>query len=508
MNKAYGYIRVSTSHQAELGYSLDNQQQAIKDYCKVRNIHLLKIYVDEGRSGRTTNRPEFQEMLQNIKKGLADCVVIYKIDRFARNVTDFSRLRKEFQKEGVGFFSVMEGDLSNGSSLVSNMLASVAEWESEVNSQRTKDALMEKFRSGWQPTPPCVGYRSTGGEEERKFCEPDSYAGPIVKRMFELYSTGSYSIEKLREWLQDKNILSKNGNIISFSKIHNILTNPFYYGLIRWHGQSKTGKHIPLITKELFEACNYILAKNRNFLVRERRYNFLLRGFTYCSCGMRLTADWHDIHSNHKKIAYYHCQKRYSKDCRQPYIEVSYLESQVEEKIKNIEFNEEYISMVQNKTMEFLASKKKNGEGMKQAVVNQKMALEQKRNRLEDLVLSEYMDRDTYRRKHAELQEKIGNLQTQMYEAEQDDDIDIPLMEKTLLWTRNIHQTYQQANDVLKRYYLRFLFESFTVKDKKIVETVPTQIFDSLNRANLVRFKDTQLLGVDSNHEPRSYINP
>ncbi len=508
MKRAYGYIRVSTVGQAEQGFSLDHQKQAIKDYCKVRNIQLLDVFVDEGKSGRTTNRPEFQQMLTNIKKGLADCVVIYKIDRFARNITDFSRLHKEFKKEGIGFFSVMEGDLSNGSSLVSNMLASVAEWESEVNSQRTKDALMEKFRSGWQPTPPPPGYRSCGGEGERKYCEPDQYAGPIIKRMFKLYASGTYSIEKLREWLQDKNILSKNGTIISFSKIHNILTNPFYYGLIRWHGQSKIGKHIPLISKELFEACNYILAKNRNFIVRERRYDFLLRGFTYCICGMKLTADWHEIHSNHQKIGYYHCQKRYSRDCRQPYIEVSYLESQVEEKIKSIEFNEEYISMVQNKTIDFLASKQKNVDSMKQAIVNQKMALEQKRNKLEDLVLSEYMDRDTYKRKHAEFQEKIDNFQAQLYEVGQDENIDISLMEKTLQMTKNIHRSYNEVNDVLKRHYIKFLFESFIVKDKKIVEAVPTQIFENLNRANLVRFTKTQLPRLDSNQQPSSYKNP
>ena len=131
-------------------------------------------------------------MLKAIKEKGIDSVLIYKIDRFARNVTDFSRIWNEFKANNINLISVLEGDLSNGSSLVPNIFASVAQWESEVNSQRTKDALMEKFNTGWQPTPPPPGYKSMGGERERKYCEPDPYEGPIIKKMFEMYSRVSY----------------------------------------------------------------------------------------------------------------------------------------------------------------------------------------------------------------------------------------------------------------------------------------------------------------------------
>ena len=493
MKKAFGYIRVSTVGQAEEGFSLDHQKEAIKDYCRTREMQLLQVFVDEGKSGRTVNRPEFQQMLKAIKEKGIDSVLIYKIDRFARNVTDFSRIWNEFKEKGINLISLLEGDLSNGSSLVPNIFASVAQWESEVNGQRTKDALMEKFRSGWQPTPSPTGYRSMGGEGERKYCEPDQYAGPIVKKMFELYSTGNFSMMTLQEWLKDKNIISKNGTIISFSRINNILNNPFYYGLIRWHGESKMGKHTPLISKQLFDTCQYILEKHRHFLVRERKYDFLLRGFAYCTCGMRLVGEHHTIRSNKKRVSYYHCQKRYSPDCKQPYTRMVDLERYVEEMLKTVGFTEDFIEQIQELAKDFVNSGHKENQGMKQALINQRTGLEAKRSKLLDLLMDGSIEKDTYKRKHAEITQQLDNLQVQTEDVEEEGKLDMPLVEQTLSLVKDIYQTYKNAPDPLKRHYLRFLYEGFTVDNKVIAEAKPTPIFNALKTANMVRLRQVQL---------------
>jgi DNA invertase Pin-like site-specific DNA recombinase len=505
MKRAYGYLRVSTTTQVDEGFSLDHQRQAIKDYCKTRSLHLVQIYMDEGKSGRTTNRPEFQQMLKAIKEKGIDSVVIYKIDRFARNVTDFSRICNEFKENNINLISVLEGDLSSGSSLVPNIFASVAQWESEVNSQRTKDALLEKFNFGWQPTPPPIGYVSMGGDGERKYCEIDPNVGPIIKKIFELYSTGQYSMITLQEWLKDKNIISRNGTIISFSRINNILNNPFYYGLIRWHGVEKMGKQTPLISKQLFDTCKYILEKHRHFLVRERKYDFLLRGFTNCTCGMRLVGDYSLIRSTNTKLGYYHCQKRYSPDCKQKYIQAKVLEQYVEDYIKKVEFTDQFIAQVQQQAKDFLNTGKKETNGMKQAFINQKTGLENKRNKLEDLLIDESIDKDTYKRKHLEITEQLNNLQIQTEEVEEESNLDMSLIEETLALTKDIYKTYKNAPDALKRHYLRFFYEGFVVDNKEIVEANPTPIFNALKNANMARLRTTELPREDSNLEPTAY---
>ena len=504
MKKAYAYIRVSTKGQAKEGFSLDHQKNALKDFCKVKKIRLLKTFIDDGKSGRTTNRPEFQEMLGKVRQKHVDYIVTYKIDRFARNITDFSKIRKELQKLKIDLLSVMEGDVTNGSSLIANIFASVAEWESEVNSERTKGGLLQKFKDGWQPTKPPPGYRSVGAENERKTCEPDPYTAPIIKKMFELYSTGNYSVVKLQEWLRDKNLISKNGTIIAYSTIHNILTNPFYYGLIRWHGKSKTGKHTPIITKQLFKTCKFILAKNRNFLTRRRKYSFLLNGHVYCNCGTRMVAEWHQIKSKKRgnKIAYYHCQKIYAPTCKEPYIEMVKLEKQVERYIKQIQFKKEFIEAIVKQAKELLDSGRKNVKGMKQALINQKTGLETKRNRLEDLLINESINKDTYARKHAEVQDKIDNLQSQIEDTEQESQLDVSLIKDVLDLTRNIHKTYNNASKHLKGYYLRFFYEKFVVSNRIITEAVPMPIFKALLSNNVVRLRQAMLRRRDSNPQP------
>src|SRR3989344_3105358 len=316
-----------------------------------------------------------------------DAVIVLKIDRFARNVSDFGKMITDFKQKSIKLISVNEGDLTEGTSLIPNIFASVAQWESEVNSQRTRDAMMQKFREGWQPTPPPIGYRSIGGERERKTCEPDPYTAPIIKEMFELYATGNYSILEITDWLRDKNIVSKSGTPLGHSVVCNILNNPFYYGLIRWHGQSKIGNHKPIIKKELYETCQYVLLKHRDFLLRRRVHDFLLRGFVICGeCGQRYTAEWHKNERKFKhrggKIGYYHCKKLNRNGCPAPYVEISNLEAQAEEEFKNMQFSEEFIEAVVRKTRERLDNSRKTADSLKQGILNQKTALETKRNKL------------------------------------------------------------------------------------------------------------------------------
>src|SRR3989344_6497554 len=338
MKNCFLYIRVSTDEQAQEGFSIDNQKRACMDYAQMQGYHIKKVFTEGGKSARTTDRPAFQELLNALKTQPVDAVIIYKIDRFARNVGDFSTIRKQFKNMGIKLLSVCEnGDVTEG--LIGNIFASVAEWESEMNGQRTRDALMQKFREGWQPSPLYLGYKSVGGDRERKTCEPDPYVAPIIKELFELYATGNYSILELQEWLSKKNVISRKGTGLGHSVIDNILRNPYYYGLIRWHGESKIGNHKPIIKKDLYDTCQYVLAKHRSFLVRRRKYDYLLRGFLYCyHCDQRYTAEPHPNHSINKpgSIEYYHCQKRDRNGCPAPYVEMSEIEQLVEQEFKKL----------------------------------------------------------------------------------------------------------------------------------------------------------------------------
>lgn len=499
MKNCYIYLRVSTDEQATEGFSLENQKRACIDYAHNHGYHPKRIFLDDGKSGRTTHRPAFQDLLKAIDDFKVDALIIYKIDRFARNVSDFRDTRKEIEAKGLEMVSVLEGNLTKGSSLIANILASVAEWESDVNGQRTRDALMQKFREGWQPTPPPIGYRSVGGDREKKTCEPDPYTAPIIKELFELYATGSYSIMEIQEWLSERNIISRTGTSLGHSVIHTILNNPFYYGTIRWHGESKVGNHQPIITKELYNTCQYVLAKNRNFLLRRRVHDFLLRGFIFCDeCGQRYTAEWHtkpSLKARGGKIAYYHCQKRDRNGCPSPYVEMDDLEEQVENEFKTMEFTQEFVDAVVRKTRELIERNRANSTSLKQGILNQKLALEGKRNKLEDTLIDGTIDRETFKRKHSEIQLRIEGLDNQMQDIDNKNKVDMNVIEEVLAFTRNIHQAYTDAPSFLKRHYLRFFYERLIVKNRQIVDVVPTPIMATLRDNYLVIIKTNWLRG-------------
>lgn len=508
MKTCYIYVRVSTEEQRNSGYSPDNQIRQSKEYARFHGFNILRIFDDSGKSGTSVQkRYELQEMLSEINQRKVDAVIIYKIDRFARNLNDFTSIYNNFKAKGIKLISITEGDLMGSNSLIPNIFATVAQWESEVNSSRTKDALHQKFLSGWQPTRPPVGYRSVGKPGEKKTCEPDPYHGPIIKELFEKYATGSYSIIQLQKWLSTKNITTKRGTHLGHSVINNILKNPFYYGLIRWHGEEKTGKHSPLIGKNLFDTCQYVIAKHRDFVLRNRAHDFLLRGFIICAeCGQRYTAEWHVNEKKFKsrggKIGYYHCQKRGKNNCPAPYVEVDELEKQVSKEFKNMQFSESFINMVLQKAREHVDNNRKIATSRRQSMINQRTSYELRRNKLEDALLDNIIGRETYIRKHSEIQNKIRLIDIQISEIENSCNFDMKLVEEVLAFTRDIYSTYQMAPPHLKKHYLRFFYQRFEVRNKKIVKVIPTPIFSVLQANHGVIIKSSLLPRLDSNQGP------
>jgi len=169
------------------------------------------------------------------------------------------------------------------------------------------------------------------------------------------------------------------------------------------------------------------------------------------------------------------------------------LERYVEEMLKTVGFTEDFIEEIQELAKSFIKSGRQDNQGMKQGIINMRSALETKRNKLEDLLIDGCIEKETYKRKHAEITESLNNLQTQMEDIEKEGNLDMPLIEETLSLVRNIYDTYKKAPMALKRHYLRYLFERFVIKDKRVVEVVPTPIFQSLLHANSVRLTSIQL---------------
>lgn len=101
MKNCYIYLRVSTDEQAREGFSIDNQKRACGEFAQNNGYQIKRLFVEDGRSAKTTDRPVFQEMMQEVREDPVDAIIVLKIDRIARNVGDFANIRKELKTLGT-----------------------------------------------------------------------------------------------------------------------------------------------------------------------------------------------------------------------------------------------------------------------------------------------------------------------------------------------------------------------------------------------------------------------
>ena len=145
--KVAGYLRVSTDEQAQEGLSLEVQEARIRGYCVARGWQLVQLERDEGKTGKNLDRPGMKRLLSNLDG--VDVVVVSKLDRLTRSMKDLSVLVDE-RFDGVALASLSESfDSSTASGKLSmNLFGVIAQWEVEVNSERTKEALAHKIAKG------------------------------------------------------------------------------------------------------------------------------------------------------------------------------------------------------------------------------------------------------------------------------------------------------------------------------------------------------------------------
>ncbi len=160
--KAIGYSRVSTREQATEGLSLKNQAEKIRQYCKLKDLELVEIIEDAGESAKSLDRPGMRQLLDGCEKGKFDTIVIYKLDRLTRKVFDLGYLIEQvFDKNGIEFVSIQDSfdtSTANGK-LFMNILITLAQWERDIISERTKDVLQNKKANGERLGPPLYGER-------------------------------------------------------------------------------------------------------------------------------------------------------------------------------------------------------------------------------------------------------------------------------------------------------------------------------------------------------------
>lgn len=247
------YIRVSTEHQAEEGYSLDAQRDRLLAYCAAQEwpVEPEHIYVDAGVSGKSTDRPAFQAMLTAAQEGRVGRVVALKLDRIARNVRDFLGLVDGFKALGCELVLLKEG-FDTGTphgKFALTMFAAMAELEAATITERVLSGKRQKASTGgYNGSRTPYGYTYDG---ERFTIEPE--AAQVVRAIFEGYTHGE-SLKGAAARLNGAGVPTARGGQWYASTVRYVVSNGAYAGLIQWDGVEAEGSiYPPIVEREVYE---------------------------------------------------------------------------------------------------------------------------------------------------------------------------------------------------------------------------------------------------------------
>ena len=307
------YTRKSTDHNLDLAFnSLDAQREACEAYVKSQaheGWRLVPGRFDDGAfSGASLERPALQSLLDQVRAGKIDIVVVYKVDRLTRSLADFAKLVELFDEHGVSFVSVTQSfnTTSSMGRLTLNVLLSFAQFEREVIGERVRDKIAASKRKGiWVGGPVPLGYRV---ENKGVLVVPEE--AELVRRIFRDYlalgSIGALAQGLERDGLRPKRRVLSNGRVLQAERFRvgplaHLLKNRFYVGEVAYRGEVHPGAQEPILDRELFEAVQLRLSNQTVERKRARsRSPHLLTGLLFDDRGHPMSP----THANRKGVRY------------------------------------------------------------------------------------------------------------------------------------------------------------------------------------------------------------
>ena len=361
INRACLYLRFSDDKQIG-GTSIAVQNKSCRDYCAIHEWKVVIVEKNEAVTAKTSNIRRVAELLEFCKrnKGKFEVLVVFKLNRFARDQAMHHYLRSELLKLGILLRSATEPiDETPMGKLTEGILAALAEFDNGVKSEMVKAALWRSVEEGMWPWHPPLGYMSIRQKDEKvKSHVPDPGLEQAIIDLFTSFSTGTVSQFDLSKEYAAKKLTDYKGRTIKFSpqSVNNILNNRYYMGiLVHEDGRHIQGKHKAIIKPSLFEKCQYILHKKSNGTAGSQRLHdnpeFPLKPTLRCaSCKELLTAQFSNS-ARGTKHPHYFCRNNKCNLFRKTY-KRSKLENEFGIYLRQIKPTKEFVKRFQERFLD------------------------------------------------------------------------------------------------------------------------------------------------------------
>jgi site-specific DNA recombinase len=467
--KAVIYARVSSREQEETGYSLSAQEKLLREYAERLGLEVIKVFsVAESASG-AKQRQVFGEMMLYLEKKGVNNLLCEKVDRLTRNLKEAVIANDWIEKEQSRKIHFVK------QSLVIHRFAKSDEkfrWDIEIVlakkfisnlSEEVKKGQKEKISQGWIPMRAKLGYK-TVGDRGKKIHVLDQIKAPFMREMFELYSSGQYSLRELCRVMYKKGLRTHQNNTLVKSRMAEMLADPFYYGTIQWNDELKPGSHEALISKPLFDQVQHVLGKGSSPKYSKHAHTF--KGLIKCAeCGGTIT--WEEK----KKIVYGHCN--FYKPCTsRPW----YKEKEVTSKIASA-FGQLVIKSkrLANLLRDMLKDKQDEDAQLRSSKLSTLQGRVEYLNRKLDTLYNDRLDgripSEVYDRRAREIEEEKKDLQGEIARSDGDADETRELRMQIYELSQAAPQVFEKADLEKKRLLMNLIFEKIEIKGDELTYT-------------------------------------
>ena len=493
--RAVLYLRVSSRGQMETDYDDDGlsiaaQRARCADEATKNGADVVEEYVERAESAKTNGRPALKRMLARIRERRdVDYVIVWKVDRFARNRRDDANMLFEIESTGARLLSATENiDDTAAGQLMHGMLASFAEYYSRNLANEVIKGSTEKAKRGGTPGKVPPGYLNVremvnGYEVRTVAIDPDR--APIVRWAFDAYSSGLYSISDVVTLLEAHGLRSRGTRKsppkpLNAATVHSMLGNDYYVGIVTYRGQKFPGRHEPLISREMFDQVQAVLDAHRLSGERDRKHAHYLKGSIYCGyCGARLMYSRNTGRGG--TYEYFVCSRRQRGGCTEGLSRVDDVAAKVEQHYRTIVLTDAQREGARNALRHQLGSLQQVGE---KEITRCSTLLEDLKNEERMLLRARYqsgISDDVFDEELARIQREREQSNRVLKSLDiRYDDIQATLRIGLDILGNDIADLYLRADDTVRRIMNQAIFQAIWVCDDDVVGSQLTSEFASI----------------------------
>jgi site-specific DNA recombinase len=434
--RAVIYLRVSTAGQVNTdrdaeGFSIPAQREACCRKAEAMGAEVVDEYIDAGESARSADRPQLQSMLVRLKTERdVDFVIVHKVDRLARSRADDVTINLAIQEAGARLVSVSENiDETPSGMLLHGIMSTIAEFYSSNLSTEIVKGMGQKAKKGGYPHQAPIGYVNrqnlSGGHNER-WIEVDDERAPLITWAFDAYASGDYTLRQLTAALSAKGLTSvpsekRPSKLLTTQRVHAILANRFYVGLVTWQGVEYPGRHDPLVEIETFakvQALMHSRAQSREKAGKHRHY---LKGSLFCArCHGSL--GFTRAKGRHGGIyEYFFCWSRAKgTGCDLPYIDADMVEGQVVDRYELIQLGDAAIRSIREALLEWVKIRSESTQDQAKKAKRRIESLETERRKLIEMRLADAIPLELLKEQQDRITHQMADAHSDLGKSEVD----------------------------------------------------------------------------------------